>query len=152
MNLAIPNKDQAGIFFDTMIRLLLCLLLFAILASIGLGIANLFNHIFHLALSPTTDTSSHNGLQTILVGILGVLAMVEVFRTAMAYFIEGRVKVTYIIDTVLVALLTEVLAFWYRDMDTSRVVMLLALVVVLMLLRILAIRFSPYRRALSDGL
>ncbi|MBE0502458.1 MAG: phosphate-starvation-inducible PsiE family protein [Desulfuromonadales bacterium] len=152
MNLAIPDKNQAGIFFDTMIRLLLCLLLFAILASIGIGIANLFNQIFDLALSRTIDTSSHNGLQTILVGILGVLAMVEVFRTAMAYFIEGRVKVTYIIDTVLVALLTEVLAFWYRDMETSRVVMLLALVVVLMLLRILAIRFSPYRRALSDGL
>jgi len=54
-----------------------------------------------------------------------VLAVVEVLRTALAYFTEGRVKVTYIIDTVIVTVLTEVMAFWYRDMDWQGVAMVI---------------------------
>jgi uncharacterized membrane protein (DUF373 family) len=70
----------------------------------------------------------------------------------MSYLVEGRVKVTYIIDTVLVAVLTEVLAFWYREIETTRMVIVIALVLTLMFVRIMAIRFSPKRRELSDGL
>jgi hypothetical protein len=44
-------------------------------------------------------------------------AIVEVLRTALAYFSEGRVKVTYIIDTVIVTILTEEMAFWYKEME-----------------------------------
>jgi uncharacterized membrane protein (DUF373 family) len=70
----------------------------------------------------------------------------------MAYLVEGRVKVTYIIDTVLVAVLTEVLAFWYREIEATRMVIVIALVLTLMFVRIMAIRFSPKRRELSEGL
>jgi uncharacterized membrane protein (DUF373 family) len=70
----------------------------------------------------------------------------------MSYLVEGRVKVTYIIDTVLVAVLTEVLAFWYREIETTRMVIVIALVLTLMFVRIMAIRFSPKRRELSEGL
>lgn len=83
---------------------------------------------------------------------LTVLALVEIFRTAMAYFTEGRVKVTYIIDTVLVAVLTEVLAFWYKKVEIPRMIMVIALVLTLMLVRILAIHFSPNRVEVADGL
>jgi len=38
---------------------------------------------------------------------------------ALAYFSEGRVKVTYIIDTVMVTVLTEVMAFWYKEMPLA---------------------------------
>ncbi len=77
--------------------------------------------------------------------VLTVLAVVEVLRTALAYFSEGRVKVTYIIDTVLVTVLTEIMAFWYRDMSWDKVAMVIALVLALAGVRVVAVRFSPRR-------
>jgi uncharacterized membrane protein (DUF373 family) len=80
-----------------------------------------------------------------MVDMLTVLAMVEVLRTALAYFSEGRVKVTYIIDTVIVTVLTEVMAFWYREMVWQQLGMVLALVVGLSVVRVMAVRYSPRR-------
>jgi len=79
------------------------------------------------------------------VDALTVLAMVEVLRTALAYFSEGRVKVTYIIDTVIVTVLTEVMAFWYQEMDWEQIAMVIALVLSLAGVRIVAVRYSPRR-------
>jgi uncharacterized membrane protein (DUF373 family) len=145
-------KEFPSQFFEQSIKTLLCLLLVAILGTIAAGVAKAFFDLGHCYQSVLQNGNLQGNLKHILVDILTVLAMVEVFRTAMAYFVEGRVKVTYIIDTVLVAVLTEVLAFWYKDMDSSRMVMLIALVLTLMLVRIIAIRFSPKRHDLSDGL
>ena len=78
--------------------------------------------------------------------------MLELFRTVKAYFTEGRVKVTYIIDTVLVVVITEIMGFWYRDVETERLLLAIFLVIALMGVRIMAIRFSPKRRELLDGL
>ena len=75
--------------------------------------------------------------------MLTVLAVVEVLRTALAYFTEGRVKVTYIIDTVMVTVLTEVMAFWYKEMEWEEIAMVIALVISLAFIRIIAVRFSP---------
>ena len=80
-----------------------------------------------------------------MVDMLTVLAIVEVLRTALAYFTEGRVKVTYIIDTVIVTILTEVMAFWYKEMEWQEVVMIILLVLSLACIRIIAVRFSPRR-------
>ena len=77
--------------------------------------------------------------------MLTVLAIVEVLRTALAYFTEGRVKVTYIIDTVIVSVLTEVMAFWHKDMEWQKVAMVISLVLSLACIRIIAVRFSPRR-------
>ena len=81
-----------------------------------------------------------------------VLAVVELFRTVKAYFTEGRLKVTYIIDTALVVVITEIIGFWCREIERTRVGLAIALVVALMGVRIMAIHFSPKRRELMDGL
>jgi len=147
-----PGRETTGTLFDQAIRALLCFLILTILGGIAVGIAKTLADTWHAGIALLGTGSTGHGLEAALVDALGVLALVEIYRTAMAYFIEGRVKVTYIIDTVLVALLTETLAFWYREVEASRIGLLLALVAVLMGLRILAIRFSPNRRAISEGL
>jgi len=147
-----PGRETTGTLFDQVIRALLCFLILAIIGGIAVGSAKALGDTWQTLSSLIHSGSIEHGLANVLVDALGVLALVEVYRTAMAYFIEGRVKVTYIIDTVLVALLTETLAFWYREVEASRIGLLLALVAVLMLMRILAIRFSPNRRAVADGL
>ena len=127
-------------FFETSARVLLSLLIMAIFCAILIGIGFTF---YDLRL--VVQMEFHDFFRKILVDALTVLAMVEILRTALAYFSEGRVKVTYIIDTVIVTVLTEVMAFWYREMDWEQVAMVIALVLPLAGVRIVAVRFSPRR-------
>ena len=127
-------------FFEMSARVVLSLfiiaILMAILAGIGFTIYDIrlvFQHSFH------------DAFKTIIVDMLTVLAIVEVLRTALAYFTEGRVKVTYIIDTVIVTILTEVMAFWYKEMEWQEVATFISLVLSLACIRIIAVRFSPLR-------
>jgi uncharacterized membrane protein (DUF373 family) len=99
-----------------------------------------------------TGNELHESLNQLVVSVLRVLAVVEHFRTVKAFFNEGLVKVTYIIDTVLVGVITEIMGFWHRDVDVNSGGLAIALVVALMGVRILAIRFSPRRRDFLDGL
>jgi uncharacterized membrane protein (DUF373 family) len=127
-------------FFEVSARALLCLLIIAILLAILAGVIYTFYDIRLIF-----QTDFHGAFRAIMVDMLTVLAIVEVLRTALAYFSEGRVKVTYIIDTVMVTVLTEVMAFWYREMNWEKVTMVIALVLSLALVRIIAVRFSPRR-------
>ncbi len=125
-------------FFELSARALLCLLILAILATILAGVLYTF---YDLRLIFSDEF--HDSFRIILVDMLTVLAMVEILRTALAYFSEGRVKVTYIIDTVLVTILTEILAFWYKEMTWQKLAMAIILIVSLAVVRIIAVRFSP---------
>ncbi|HEX9874690.1 MAG TPA: phosphate-starvation-inducible PsiE family protein [Deferrimonas sp.] len=145
-------RDFPAQFFEQSMKGLLSLLLLAILGVCGVGVVRTFIDLWHCFGDILKDGSLHHGFKAILLDVLMVLAVVEIYRTAMTYLSEGRVKVTYIIDTVLVAVLTEVMAFWYREVDASRMLLLLALVLTLMAVRIMAIRFSPKRRELCEGL
>jgi uncharacterized membrane protein (DUF373 family) len=127
-------------FFEISARAILSLLIAATLLAI---LAGTLYTCYDLRLILRSDF--HGAFRAILVDLLTVLAMVEVFRTALAYFSEGRVKVTYIIDTVIVTVLTEVMAFWYREMEWHQLAMVIALVLSLAMVRIIAVRFSPRR-------
>jgi uncharacterized membrane protein (DUF373 family) len=127
--------------FEASARVLLSLLVVAVLLAILAGIGWTF---YDLRLMVQADF--HGAFKTVLVDMLTVLAMVEILRTALAYFSEGRVKVTYIIDTVIVTVLTEALAFWYREMEWEEIALVIALVVSLAFVRIIAVRFSPRRQ------
>lgn len=125
-------------FFEISARALLSLLIVAILLATLAGIIYTFYDtrlVFQMEFS--------RAFKTILIDILTVLALIEVLRTALAYFSEGRVKVTYIIDTVIVTILTEAMAFWYKDTTWGKIAMVIALVLSLACVRVIAIRFSP---------
>ncbi|MEK7678827.1 MAG: phosphate-starvation-inducible PsiE family protein [Deltaproteobacteria bacterium] len=87
----------------------------------------------------------HSAMKAVMVNSLTILALLEVFMTTLAYFKEGRVKVTYIIDTVLVVILTEVMVFWFKEIGYQRIIMVIGLVLALTVARIMAIRFSPVK-------
>jgi len=125
-------------FFEMSARVMLSLLIVAILATVLAGIGWTF---YDLRLVFRQEIQG--AIRTLLVDMLTVLAVVEVLRTALAYFTEGRVKVTYIIDTVMVTVLTEVMAFWYKEMEWEEIAMVIALVISLAFIRIIAVRFSP---------
>jgi len=127
-------------YFEVAAKAVISLVVIAIFATILAGTAYTV-YDFRLIFSEPF----HEAFRTILIDILTVLAIMEILRTALAYYSYGRVKVTYIIDAVLVTTLTEILAFWYRDIEWQKLFMALSLVLSLALVRIIAIRFSPMK-------
>ena len=79
----------------------------------------------------------------VIIDVLTILAVLEMFRTVLAYFSEGRVKVTYIIDTVIVVMLTEVMACWFKEFNLYKMGMMTFLVLALCIMRIFTVKYSP---------
>ena len=123
---------------DCAVRGILILLLAVIVVTMGWAAVKTL-----MGLKEIFQQDIHGALKHVMVNSLTILAMLEVFMTTLAYFSEGRVKVTFIIDTVLVVILTEIMVFWFKEIEYARVVMVIALVLSLVAARILAIRFSP---------
>jgi len=82
-------------------------------------------------------------LRQILVDTLTLLAVVEVLKTTLAYCSDGRVRVTFIIDTVLVVMLTEVISRWFTSGDWQQFTILGGILLTLGAMRIVAVRYSP---------
>jgi uncharacterized membrane protein (DUF373 family) len=82
-------------------------------------------------------------LRQVLVDTLTLLAVVEVLKTTRAYCSDGRVRVTFIIDTVLVVMLTEVISRWFSGGDWQQFAMLGGILITLGIMRIVAVRYSP---------
>ena len=134
-------NEKISWMFQYAVRGVLSLLLIVILSTISWAPVKT---LLDLRMIFTTK-DMHEALKLVMVNSLTVLALLEVFMTTLAYFEEGRVKVTYIIDTVLVVILTEVMVFWFKEIEYMRILMVIALVLSLIIERILAIRFSPAR-------
>jgi uncharacterized membrane protein (DUF373 family) len=124
--------------FVWFIRVALSGLLLLILATLVGGIAAVGWELRKLFLEDFERVLRH-----VLIGILILLAVVEVFKTTLAYLTEGRVKVTFIVDTILVVMLTEVISLWLRGGDWRSFTLLLVVIAGLAGVRVLAVRFSP---------
>lgn len=116
----------------------LSLLIITVLFGLAGGVVKTF---IGLRLLVTADLEV--GLRHLIVNTLTVLAVVEVLKTTMAYFSEGRVRVTFIVDTVLVVMLTEVISLWFSGGDWQRLAMLGGILLTLGLIRVVAVRYRP---------
>jgi uncharacterized membrane protein (DUF373 family) len=120
------------------VKIVLSLMIGTILAALAGGVIKTFFDLRLLFSSPLEEA-----LRQIIVSALLLLAVVEVFKTTLTYLTEGRVKVTFIVDTILVVMLTEVISQWFKGADLTRLAALGGMLVLLSLLRIIAVRFSP---------
>ncbi|MBM4124667.1 MAG: hypothetical protein FJ246_06915 [Nitrospira sp.] len=120
------------------IKLALSLLIVTILAAITGGIVKTFLDLRLLFQSPVEVA-----LRQVIIDTLIILAVVEVFKTTLTYFSEGRVKVTFIVDTILVVMLTEVIAQWFKGESLTHLAVLGGILLTLGAMRVLAVRFSP---------
>ena len=120
------------------IKLVLSLLILTILAALTGGVVKTFLDIgllFHNAVEVA--------LRQVIVDTLILLAVVEVFKTTLTYFSEGRVKVTFIVDTILVVMPTEVISQWFKGGNWTQLAVLGAMLLTLGAMRVLAVRCSP---------
>jgi uncharacterized membrane protein (DUF373 family) len=120
------------------VKLVLSLLILTILAALAGGVVKTFLDL-KLLLSHPVEVA----LRQVLIDTLILLAVVEVFKTTLTYFSEGRVKVTFIVDTILVVMLTEVIAQWFKGGSLIHLAVLGGILLTLGVMRVLAVRFSP---------
>jgi len=127
-----------SVLYERLARWILSLRIIAILSSMMGGV---IITILHLRLLFTMDIE--HALRMVIIDVLTILAVLEMFRTVLAYFSEGRVKVTYIIDTVIVVMLTEVMACWFKEFNLYKMGMMTFLVLALCIMRIFTVKYSP---------
>ncbi|MGH7181187.1 MAG: phosphate-starvation-inducible PsiE family protein [Nitrospiraceae bacterium] len=119
-------------------RFILSFLTLTILLGLAGGVVKTFLDL-RLLLSADVEVA----LRQVLVDTLTLLAVVEVLKTTLAYCSDGRVRVTFIIDTVLVVMLTEVISRWFTSGDWHQFAILGGILLTLGVMRIVAIRYSP---------
>jgi uncharacterized membrane protein (DUF373 family) len=124
--------------WDTGIRFTLSLLIGTILLSLMDGVIKTF-----LDLRLLWTTNLEEALRHIIVDALTLLAVVEVLKTTLTYCSDGRVRVTFIVDTVLVVMLTEIISRWFSGGDWRQFVVLGGILPTLGLIRVVAVRYSP---------
>lgn len=120
------------------IKFVLSLLILTILVALTGGVVKTFLYLRLLFDNPVEVALRH-----IIVDTLILLAVVEVFKTTLTYMTEGRVKVTFIVDTILVVMLTEVISQWFKGGDIPQLAVLGGILVTLAVIRVLAVRCSP---------
>jgi uncharacterized membrane protein (DUF373 family) len=120
------------------IKLVLSMLILTILTALAGGVVMTFLDVSLLLRHPVEEA-----LRQVLIDTLILLAVVEVFKTTLTYFSEGRVKVTFIVDTILVVMLTEVISEWFKGEGLLHMTALGVILLVLGAMRIVAVRCSP---------
>lgn len=133
----LPHVDLEEVWSRGMKGVLSLVLLILLIALTGGALKTLWE------IRLLIDLSVEVVLRQVIVDTLMLLALVEVFKTTVTYFREGRVKVTFIVDTILVVMLTEVISQWFRGGDWQPLTALLGILVILSVVRVIAVRWSP---------
>ena len=110
----------------------------ALYVWIAAGVLNLLLNLPEILKSGWAQIAEH-----IIVDIVLILAILELIRILQSYLSVGRVKVTFILDVALVVLIGELIGLWYKEYTFVEVGLHISVITVLILLRIVSIRFSP---------
>lgn len=124
--------------WDAGIRFTLSFLILTILLGLVGGVIKTF-----LDLRLLLSTNLEVALRHIIVDALTLLAVVEVLKTALTYCSDGRVRVTFIVDTVLVVMLTEIISRWFSGGEWQQFAVLGGILIALGVIRVVAVRYSP---------
>lgn len=91
-------------------------------------------------------SSLQEGIQAMVVDTLTLLALFEIYLTILTYFKESRVKVTYVVDSVFIIMLSELMKQWFNHQATIEGCgLMIAVLFSLAIIRLLTIRYSPSR-------
>lgn len=132
---------QLALYAGTAIRFLLNILLVVITIALAVGV---YKTGFDLVTSlnrPLNDL-----FQTILVDIVFIIAVVEIGITVQGYLKDGHVHVRYIVDTILIIMLKEIVVLWFEKPTFEETASISLIIVVLVVTRLMVTRFAPLER------
>lgn len=129
---------RIGVYISTLIRVLLNLLLIVIVFALAVGVYKSGDDLIHSLHKPLETI-----LQQILLDTVFIVALVEIANTIIGYLQDGRVHVRYIVDTILIIMLNEVVSAWFTHPTFERMSSLALTIGVLTAVRIGVTRLSP---------
>jgi len=130
------------IYFSTFIRFLLNILIVVICAALVIGV---FKSGYDLVTSLHKPLESL--LQQMLLDIVFIVALVEITITILGYLKDGSVHVRYIVDTILIIMLNEIVSLWFKKPTLSQAGGIALIIATLALVRISVVKFAPIDKA-----
>ncbi len=130
--------DHAGFFkkvTDSIVTIILYILLLALIA----GMLRILLDIRFIAID-----SLEGGFRQIVNSVLSLFIVIEFFKTFADYSKHERIKLTYITDATILIVMREITVGLYSQSFGYQMIFALSmLILVLGLLRVLAVRYSP---------
>jgi len=72
-----------------------------------------------------------------------IVALVEIAITVLGYLKDGRVHVRYIVDTILIIMLNEIVTLWFTHPKLQDMIGISIIVLTLALIRVSVTKFAP---------
>lgn len=123
--------DKVAIYFSTAIKIVLCLLLALTTAALAIGLFKASTDVYRSINEPLETL-----LQNVLLDTVFIVALVEIMITVIAYLDEGKVHVKYIVDTILIIMLNEIVTMWFKHPELKDAIGLSIIVATLAAIRV----------------
>ena len=130
--------DKLAALYSTAIRLILNALLLITVLALFVGISKSGIDLYYSLKRPLEEV-----LQNMLLDVVFIVALLEVTITILSYLKEGQVHVRYIVDTVLVIMLNEVVSMWFTKPKLEYALGLSIVIATLAAVRITVTRYAP---------
>lgn len=130
--------ERITIFFGTAIRFMLNALVILISFALIVGVIKSGYDLFSSLRKPLDVI-----LQEMLLDTVFIIALVEITITILGYLKDGYVHVRYIVDTVLIIMLNEVVTLWFRRANLQESIGLSVIIATLALVRLTVTNFAP---------
>lgn len=132
--------DRITVFFSTAIRFMLNALVVIISLALIVGVIKAGVDLFS-SLNKPLETL----LQQMLLDVVFIIALVEITIVILGYLKDGAVHVRYIVDTVLIIMLNEVVTIWFKGASLEEAIGLSVILTTLAAIRISTVRWGPDR-------
>jgi len=129
--------SKLSVYFSTFIRFLLNILMIIIIGALITGV---------IKAGIDLATSLHQPLevllQQILLDIVFIVALLEITLTILGYLKDGKVHVRYIVDTILIIMLNEIVTIWFKKPELDQMIGIAVIILALAFVRVTTIRFD----------
>jgi uncharacterized membrane protein (DUF373 family) len=129
--------ERLSVYFSTFIRLLLNILLIVVIGALVVGVFKAGIDLVQSIHKPL-DTL----LQQMLLDVVFIVALLEITITILGYLKDGKVHVRYIVDTILIIMLNEVVSLWFKKPSLEEMAGVAIIILTLAIVRVTTIRFD----------
>lgn len=129
---------KATVYFSTIIRFLLNILIVVIVAALAIGVYKSGYDLIHSLHKPLEIL-----LQQILLDVIFIAALTELSITILGYLKDGAVHVRYIIDTIFIIMLNEIVSIWFKHPELKQAIGISIIILALAVVRLSVVRFEP---------
>lgn len=134
-NNMIDNTKVFRKIIDSITTVVLYILLLTLVVGMGITL---------LELRFTVFTSLDVGFNHMVSSVLTIFILIDLFNIFVDYHEHERIKLTYVTDATILIVMREIAVGMYaKEFDSEFIIALSALILVLGIVRVLAIRYSP---------